>query len=69
MSSKKLLDSLVRAGADQAVAMKISGHKARAVSDRYNITSEEDLRHPLRHMLPISNTARTRPNAPMASGR
>jgi integrase len=34
----------IRSGNHESVVMKILGHKTRSIFDRYNVTSEDDLR-------------------------
>ena len=47
---RSAMRNLVRSGVGETVAMKISRHETRSVFDRYNITSDADLREAARKL-------------------
>ena len=49
--------NLIRAGVQERVAMRISGHKTRSVFDRYNIIDESDLKLAVRKLQKFQDAA------------
>jgi integrase len=53
--------NLIRSGVPERISMKITGHRTRAVFDRYNIVSSEDLRKAT-EKLDVDETSTLGPN-------
>jgi integrase len=61
--------NLVRAGVSEHTAMKLTGHKTRAVFDRYDIVSERDLTDGVAKLAALHANGKTTANIPAVGGR
>jgi hypothetical protein len=58
----------MKAGVNEKVAMKISGHKTRDVFDRYHIVDTEDVVEAMRRVQIASPSRRSRTNNLVSNG-
>jgi integrase-like protein len=61
--------ALVRAGVQERVAMRISGHKTRSVFDRYNIVSDQDLTEAVQKLQKFQDAAEPASQPPQSESR
>ena len=62
--------NMVQAGVSERVAMQLSGHRTRSVFERYNVTSEGDLREAARKLTgTIPGTIQAQPAPTEGDGR
>ena len=61
--------NLVRAGCSEHTAMKLTGHKTRAVFDRYDIVSEKDLTDGVAKLAALHANGKTTANIPAVAVR
>jgi integrase len=65
---RSAIKNLMKAGVNEKVAMKISGHKTRDVFDRYHIVDTEDVVEAMRRVQTVAPSRRSRTNNLVSNG-